>query len=121
MDEHEDAQNEELPEPLEEETLNEIEASIPKEDHLWAGPQPSETISEQTLALKEVPLTLTVEVTRLNMNLDKVLQLSVGNLIELPVRPEQGVHLVLNGKRVAQGELVKIGEMLGVKILHIGS
>ena len=91
------------------------------DDHLWS-PGPDETgAMEKIVSAHEVPLTLTVEVTRLKINLEKLLQLKPGNLIELPVRPEQGVDLILNGKKVAKGELVKLGETLGVKILQIGN
>jgi flagellar motor switch protein FliN/FliY len=54
------------------------------------------------------------------MNLEKLLQLQPGNVLDLNVRPEQGVSVTLNGKRVARAELVKLGDVLGIKILHLG-
>jgi flagellar motor switch protein FliN/FliY len=108
-------------EPKEEELSSEEELSEEGDDHLWSpGPEETESM-EKIVHAQEVPLTLSVEVTRLKINLEKLLQLKPGNLIELPVRPEQGVDIVLNGKKVAKGELVKIGETLGVKILQIGN
>lgn len=96
---------------------------IPEETNdkdLWSPEAYHEDV-EKMVSVQVVPLTLSVEVARLKMNLDKLLQLKPGNLIELPVRPEQGVDIVLNGKKVAKGELIKLGEAIGVKILQIGN
>jgi flagellar motor switch protein FliN/FliY len=47
-----------------------------------------------------------------------LLHLKPGNVLELSVRPEQGVDLSIGGKKVAKAELVKLGDVLGVKILE---
>ncbi|MBX3718609.1 MAG: type III secretion system cytoplasmic ring protein SctQ [Parachlamydiales bacterium] len=96
------------------------EISEETDEHLWSPGAQHEDI-EKMVSAQTVPLTLSVEVARLKINLDKLLQLKPGNLIELPVKPEQGVDIVLNGKKVAKGELIKLGEALGVKILQIGN
>ncbi len=69
---------------------------------------------------REIPITLSVEVTRLRMGLDKVLALQPGNIIDLSVSVEQGVTLLVGGKAVARGELIQLGEALGVKITELG-
>lgn len=104
-----------------EETMAEaIEAEDTEEqqEHLWAkgGEQPP---LDTLVAAAEVPLTLTVEVGRLHVTMQKLLELQPGNVLELPVRPEQGVFVMLSGKRVAKGELIRIGEVLGVRILKV--
>ena len=86
-------------------------------EHLWA---PEDGAMEKLISSKEIPLTLTVEVARMRINLEKLMQLSPGNILELPVRPEHGVDVVIGGKKVAKAELVKLGEMLGIKILQLG-
>lgn len=91
------------------------------DEALWSPPEPQHPPGEMEGGNQEIPITLTVEVARLAMSLDKVLELQPGNLIELPVRPEQGVWLTVQGKRIAKGELLAIGDILGVKILQIGS
>ncbi|MBS0605030.1 MAG: type III secretion system cytoplasmic ring protein SctQ [Verrucomicrobia bacterium] len=88
-----------------------------EENHLWSAQNGG---LEKMVSTKEIPLTLSVEVARLRINLEKLLQLSPGNVLELPVKPEQGVDIVVGGKKVAKAELIKLGEMLGVKILQIG-
>ena len=54
------------------------------------------------------------------MPLEKVTQLKPGNVLELGLSPEPVIHLTIGGKRVAKGELVRIGEAFGVKILTLG-
>ncbi|MCB1109396.1 MAG: type III secretion system cytoplasmic ring protein SctQ [Chlamydiia bacterium] len=72
------------------------------------------------LSPKKVPVNLTVEVARLKINLDKLLKLKPGNVLELGVQPEKGVNLVANGKCVGKGELLQVGDVIGVKILKLG-
>lgn len=74
----------------------------------------------ELLKTGEVPLTINVEIGRLHISLRKLMELKPGNLIELTAKPEDGVDLVLNGKRLARGELIQVGEVLGVRILDIG-
>lgn len=118
--EEESSMNSKIPEETfdPEESPPEEEAGA-DENHLWSSSEHVEKMSEKIISASEIPLTLTVEVARVNINLDKLLQLSLGNVLELPVKPEQGVDLTIGGKRVAKAELIKLGEMLGVKILQM--
>jgi flagellar motor switch protein FliN/FliY len=68
---------------------------------------------------EEINLDIIVEVGRLQMSIQKLTELTPGNILEIDVRPENGVDLVVNGKRIAKGELLKLGEVLGVRILDI--
>lgn len=113
MDEHE-SQEGEVPV-----SLPELPEGVKEEEHLWSE-EASKAPLEQMLAASTVPITLTVEVGRLHMSLEKLLQLEPGNTLELKTRPEDGVRITLQGKPVAHAELVKIGEVLGIKILSLG-
>jgi len=64
-------------------------------------------------------LTLTAELGHLSMPLTKLLHLEPGTMIDLNMSPEQGVDLTLSGKKVAKGELLKLGETVGLRILEI--
>ena len=75
---------------------------------------------ESNLSIQDVPLTLSVELARLKITLDRLMQLHPGNLLDLPIHPNQSVSLTINGKRVGKGELVQVGETLGVRILELG-
>lgn len=64
-------------------------------------------------------LLLTAEVGRLHISLHQLLQLKSGSMLDLPMRPEQGVDITLGGRRVAKAELIKLGEASGLRILDI--
>ncbi len=76
--------------------------------------------TEKLISPKNIPLTLSVEVGKLQMSLDKLLKLKPGNVLDLAVQPEMGVDLVSKGKPVARGQLVQVGDVVGVKITEIG-
>lgn len=67
----------------------------------------------------EIPLDIVVEVGHFQMTVQKLSELQPGNLIDLDIHPENGVDLVVNGTCIAKGELLKIGDTLGVRILDI--
>ena len=54
------------------------------------------------------------------MSVEKLSSLQQGNLLDLDIRPENGVMLVVNGKVFGNGELVLIGDNVGVRIKEIG-
>lgn len=83
---------------------------------LKATPSPS----SGPLTPNDIPIQLIVEVAAIDLSVQKLLELAPGNLIDLQISPEQGVNLVVNSRVVGKGELVKIGETIGVRILQIG-
>lgn len=70
-------------------------------------------------SIEDIPLTLIVEVGRIQMSIKKLLELQPGNMLDLDIHPEAGVDMVVNGKRVARGELLRIGDALGVRIIDL--
>ena len=121
-EEHED---EEISEEHEEEEISEHdiseegeeEAEKEGEEETAEGKHP---VSAPLMKAEEIPLSIVVEVGRLRMSVQKLTELQPGNLLELNARPEDGVDLVVSGRRIAKGELLKIGDILGVRILDIG-
>lgn len=99
----------------EEETDTESTETAPEEESPVAvAPQP------KLLTPEQIPVNLTVEVGRIQMTMDQLLKLEPGNLLEIDVHPEHGVDLTINGKLVGKGELIRIGETLGVRVVQIG-
>ncbi|MCF7851934.1 MAG: type III secretion system cytoplasmic ring protein SctQ [Simkaniaceae bacterium] len=81
-----------------------------------------ETVQEQKmLHPKNVPLILSVEVAKIKISLDQLLQLQPGNVLNTSVQPERGVQLSLNGHIIGKGELLQIGDVLGVRIVEIAN
>lgn len=126
--EHLDEDSEEFEIEGEEAEEEGADAKEEHEQHSEEHEEPSEEHKEHSLTstspsavkAEEIPLSIIVEVGRFQMSIQKLTQLQPGNLLELNVRPEEGVDLVVNGRRIAKGELLRIGEVLGVRILDIG-
>lgn len=108
---------EETPLPQAEEVEKEVEEEAPSAEEI----EPTKTLPPEVLTSPlKIPFPIVVEVDRIKMSLEKLLQLTPGNILEMTVRPSQGVYLTVHGKKIARGELVKIGDVLGVKILETG-
>ena len=99
--------------------------------HMDETPYRDETHEEEELSAEEslpktslvdvadVPLPLTVEVAHLSLTYETLAQLKPGSVLETGLHPEQGVTLSLHGKAIARGELVEIGDMIGVRIVEL--
>ena len=74
--------------------------------------------TEKLINPDQIDLPIFCEIGRFNMSLEKLLQLRSGSTIPLSNRPEEGVYLTLNQKKIARGELVQLGDIIGVKILE---
>lgn len=79
-----------------------------------------EAAEEETSPIKELPLNIVVEIARVKVTLDQLMHLSPGNVLELPIHPDQGVSLTINGQKVGRAELVYLGETLSIRLLEIG-
>lgn len=99
-------------------TETETPLEEPSEPPLPKASAPSS--SAQPISPEEIPLALTVEIGQIQMTMDQLLKLEPGNLLEIEIHPENGVDLTINGKLVGKGELIRIGEALGVRVLQIG-
>ncbi|NGX52416.1 MAG: hypothetical protein KR126chlam5_00714 [Candidatus Anoxychlamydiales bacterium] len=74
----------------------------------------------QISQIENMPITIIVEAARFKITLDKLMSMQPGNLLDLSVHPEKAVNLVVNGEQIAKGELVSLGDTLGVRILEMG-
>ena len=77
------------------------------------------TISNTPLSVDDIPLSVVIEVGRIQMSVKKLLELQPGNMLELDIHPDSGIDMVVNGRRIARGELLKIGDALGIRILEL--
>lgn len=88
-----------------------------KDSEVRPAEQQTAVSSGPPLQLSDIPLTIIVEVGRMQISMQKLIELQPGDLIELGVHPEAGVDLVLQGNVIGKGELLKIGDVLGVRII----
>jgi flagellar motor switch protein FliN/FliY len=69
----------------------------------------------------DVPLQISVVLGRTKKKIKDILNLGTGSLIELDKLAEEPVEILVNGKKVAYGEVVVIDENFGVRITGIVS
>lgn len=103
-----------------EEEMEKHKTHEPHENTFSGSAEQFPAVDEEAVTLKDLPIHLTIEIARLRITLEKLIQLVPGNLIELPIHPDQGVQLTINGQLVGRAELVHLGESLGIRILEIG-
>ncbi|RSC26952.1 YscQ/HrcQ family type III secretion apparatus protein [Pseudomonas putida] len=72
-------------------------------------------------SLDELQLKLVCQVGSVELSLAQLRELGVGSVLELAPRMHEGVDLMINGRRVGQGQLVKIGDGLGVRLLSFAA
>ncbi len=87
--------------------------------------QPEETIAQEPevdkmIPSNEIPLKITVEAGQIELTIEEFLKLEPGNLLETHLHPKDGVNLTINGKIVGKGELIRIGDVIGVRVLQLG-
>lgn len=117
-----DDESEILPED-DEESAEGSEAS--HEDSTEEAPGEESTAEEAPAAPTEpekvnvgnLPLTIVIEIGRLQISVRKLLELQPGEILELDADAHDAVDLCVNGTVIGKGELLKIGEALGVRIL----
>ena len=69
----------------------------------------------------DVPVELAVEIGRTTMTIGETLSLAPGSIVSLNRLAGEPVDLLVNGKIIAQGEVVVIDEEFGLRITDIVS
>ncbi len=85
------------------------------------GTQPFEIEDDRLKMLYDIPLEISVELGRTRMTLKQILDMDIGSIIELEKLTGEPVDVLVNGKLIARGEVVAIGENFGVRITEIVS
>ena len=88
-----------------------------KEHHMTevgAGPSLEAT-------LDELQLKLVCQAGSVELSLAQLRELGEGSLLQLTPSMQEGVELLINGRRVGLGQLVKIGDGLGVRLLSFAT
>ena len=67
----------------------------------------------------DVPVQLTAELGRTRITIKSLLQLSQGSVVELDGLAGQPLDVLINGYRIAQGEVVVVNEKYGIRLTDI--
>jgi flagellar motor switch protein FliN/FliY len=105
------------PSPREPLTLGINDTMNPNRQHPASPPGASGSTPDP--ATPEIPVTLTVELGRLNITLSRLADLKPGDVLELGRHSREPVELTSGGRLVARGELVLIDTELGVRVTHV--
>lgn len=69
--------------------------------------------------LDDIEVTLLFEIGRLVMPLGELRALAPGHVFDLGRDPRGAVEILTGGKRIGQGEVVQVGDAVGVRVLRI--
>lgn len=67
----------------------------------------------------DVPVQVSVELGRKMVPIGEVMQLGPGSVLELGKAAGESLDLLVNGKLVARGEAVVVGEKYGIRIVEV--
>ncbi len=76
-------------------------------------------VPENIDLIKDVLLKVTVELGKTSKPIDEILQFSPGSIIELDRLVGEPLDIMVNGKKIAKGEVVVIDENYGIRITDI--
>ncbi|QAA31637.1 flagellar motor switch phosphatase FliY [Clostridium manihotivorum] len=105
--------------PIYQEQRTPVEVHQASFDNLTSSP--SGPAHKNIDLILDVPLEISVVLGRTKKSIKDILSLSNGSLIELDKVADEPVEILVNGKRVAFGEVVVVDENFGVRITSIVS
>ncbi|HZZ64190.1 MAG TPA: flagellar motor switch protein FliN [Candidatus Baltobacteraceae bacterium] len=69
--------------------------------------------------MMNLPVELTAELGSCTLRLSDLLELGNGSVIELNTGVSAPIDLLANGKPIARGEIVAVGDQFGIHITHV--
>lgn len=85
----------------------------------WMADSDSDAAAPPAERLGELPVTLVFELGRSELPLAAVQGLAPGAVIPLGRDPGEAVDIVANGRRIGRGEIVRIEDELGVRVVRL--
>ena len=70
-------------------------------------------------ALDDLPVKLVFELGRVDLSLREIRQLAPGAVVALARPLEESVDVVANGRRIGRGNLIQVGDSLGVRLARL--
>lgn len=74
---------------------------------------------QATDIIMDIPVGLSVELGRTELQVKELVGLAPGNVVELDRNVSDPVNLYVNGRLVARGEVVVVDEAVGIKITDV--
>ena len=111
-----------LAEEIEEGSGPQMEESLhiaEKEEILKAEVQLPEEVTGKMEVLMDLSLPIVIELGRTRMLIKDILELGHGSVIEFDKLAGEPVDLLINDKKIAEGEVVVIEEHFGIRLTHL--
>ena len=91
-------------------------------DEIQAGDRAFNKMKVQNLDfILDIPLKVAVELGRSKVVIRDLLQIAQGSVIELDKLAGEPLEVYVNGKMIARGEVVTVGEKFGIRLADIVS
>ncbi|CAG9296168.1 flagellar motor switch protein FliN [Celerinatantimonas diazotrophica] len=83
------------------------------------GSSLSEEEQQKLDAILDIPVTISMEVGRSNINIRNLLQLNQGSVVELDRVAGEPLDVMVNGTLVAHGEVVVVNDKFGIRLTDV--
>ncbi|AMG29886.1 flagellar motor switch protein FliN [Grimontia hollisae] len=70
-------------------------------------------------AILDIPVTISMEVGRTNINIRNLLQLNQGSVVELDRLAGESLDVLVNGTLIAHGEVVVVNDKFGIRLTDV--
>lgn len=90
---------------------------VDKQQEKVSSAQPSEDLNLDVIL--DVPVTLSMEIGRTQINIRNLLQLNQGSVVELDRFAGEPLDVLVNGTLVAHGEVVVINDKFGIRLTDV--
>ena len=107
-------------EPIE--TVDDVKAAVFEEVESQVERGKSSATSGDELNLDvilDVPVTLSMEIGRTQINIRNLLQLNQGSIVELDRFAGEPLDILVNGTLIAHGEVVVINDKFGIRLTDV--
>ena len=96
---------------------NNLEGNVREEDHKRNNAAPMEKYDLDLIL--DIHLDVSVELGRVKMLVNDLLQLGQGSIIELNKSVGEPLEIYINNKLIARGEVVVVDERFGIRVTDI--
>ncbi|MGZ4956661.1 MAG: flagellar motor switch protein FliN [Methylobacter sp.] len=108
--------------PEDGETIDDFEAAAFQEfNNQFEDKKPSSSVGDEVNldVILDVPVTISMEIGRTQINIRNLLQLNQGSVVELERFAGEPLDVLVNGTLIAHGEVVVINDKFGIRLTDV--
>lgn len=110
-----------MSEDLNEQTIDDFETAAFQEFDSQIDQRKSATSTEEINmdVILDVPVTVSMEIGRTQINIRNLLQLNQGSVVELDRFAGEPLDVLVNGTLIAHGEVVVVNDKFGIRLTDV--